>query len=315
MLTVKSLFLDNRDSLGINSIVENRGLDRKIESHRTQKTALGITGLYLYVHSNRVQIFGNSEIAYLNQTSKTEQFLNITKLFQNRTIPCIVLTHNLSFSEVVEELAKQYQIPLITTSFTTEHFIDVITELLFEKFAPETNIHGTLVDVYGIGLLLIGKSGIGKSEIALELIKRGHRFVSDDVVKIRKIGPVNLYGFAPEIIKHYLEIRGLGVLNIKDLFGIVSVRNRKKIELVIELADWDPKENYDRIGLDDQFYTVLELSIPYLKLPLRQGRDIATIVEIAARNQLAKQQGVHSAKTFHERLIAQIEENSLNSEF
>jgi len=206
-------------------------------------------------------------------------------------------------------LAKKYNIVLIRTSLDSERLIDIIVQDLRELFAQELTIHGSLVDVHGVGLLILGKSGIGKSETTLELVERGHRFVADDIIKVKYSGGDFIYGYSPDILKHHIEIRGIGLINIRALFGIVSVRERKKIEMVIELVEWDKHENYDRIGIRKHYYSLFHAKLPYLKLPLRQGRDIATIIEIAVRNHLAKIQGFDAAKEFNEKLLRQISKN------
>ncbi len=311
-ISVKQIFLEFKEQLSITDIIENNGIENIIQSYRIQKTALGITGLTKFVHNGRIQIFGNSEVSYINQLTHDEQIRNLEKLFQEVKIPCIVLTNNLYYPESVKFLANKYNITLIRTDYKTDSFIDIITEFLYDEFSPETSIYGTLLDVYGIGLLLIGKSGIGKSETALELIKRGHRFVVDDIVKVKKVSHNTIYGYTKDIIRNYLEIRGLGVINIKDLFGVTSIKSKKKIELIVELVDWSLQDNYDRIGIEDHFYHILDIPIPYLKLPLRQGRDIATIVEVSARNELAKLQGFNGARSFHKKLIEEISKNEKN---
>jgi HPr kinase/phosphorylase len=248
------------------------------------------------------------EISYLNRNiNSVERALRT--IFKTRIIPVIISTSSLKFPDIVKKLAKEYKIPLLTTSLQSDRFMDIITHVLRDVFAQELTIHGSLIDVHGVGLLLLGKSGIGKSETTLELVERGHRFVADDIIKVKYSGGNFVYGYSPEILKHHLEIRGVGLINIRALFGIVAVRDRKKIEMVIELVDWDKSENYDRIGIRKHYYTLFHAKLPYLRLPLRQGRDIATIIEIAVRNQLAKLQGFDAAKEFNEKLLDKISQN------
>jgi HPr kinase/phosphorylase len=183
-----------------------------------------------------------------------------------------------------------------------------VTRFLQAKLSPSTSIHGVLLDILGVGVLLLGKSGIGKSEAALDLVVRGHRLVADDIVNIRRIGPDLVYGSGSGIIRHHMEIRGLGIINIQDLFGIAAIREVKKIELVIELSDWDQDAEYDRLGIDDEVYAILGEELPHLRVPVRPGRNVATIIEVAARNQLLKLMGHHSAREFQERLNQAIAE-------
>jgi HPr kinase/phosphorylase len=192
-------------------------------------------------------------------------------------------------------------VPLLVSGLASAEFITRVTAVLGDSLSPSTSIHGVLLDVLGIGILLLGKSGIGKSEAALDLVVRGHRLVADDIVNIRRRGD-NVLGAGAGIIKHHMEIRGLGIINIKDLFGISAVRDAKKIELVVELCEWDASAEYDRLGLDDQVHVILDVKIPMLSIPVRPGRNISSIIEVAARNQLLKVQGHHSAREFQERL-------------
>lgn len=309
MITINDFLKKYKEDLSITSVFENNALENQIKTYNIQKTALALTkGMANSVYNHRIQIFGRMEFSYLIKNIDTIE-KNIKEIFETRIIPVIILTNSLEFPDVVKKLALEYNVVLIVTDLETERFIDIITHILRDIFAKELTLHGSLIDVHGVGLLLLGKSGIGKSETALELVERGHRFVADDVIKVKYSGGDFVYGYAPEILKHHLEIRGVGLINIRALFGIVSVRDRKKIEMVIELVDWDKTENYDRIGIRKHYYTLLHAKLPYLKLPLRQGRDIATIIEIAVRNQLAKLQGFDAAQEFNDKLLAQISKN------
>ena len=309
MVTINSFLEKYKENLSIISIENNNSLDHEIKTYNIQKTALGLTdGMLDGIHNNRIQIFGRMEFNYLlNNIDSTERI--IENIFKTKTIPAIILTHSLEYPKVIRVLAKKYNIVLIRTSLDSERLIDIIVQDLRELFAQELTIHGSLVDVHGVGLLILGKSGIGKSETTLELVERGHRFVADDIIKVKYSGGDFIYGYSPDILKHHIEIRGIGLINIRALFGIVSVRERKKIEMVIELVEWDKNENYDRIGIRKHYYSLFHAKLPYLKLPLRQGRDIATIIEIAVRNHLAKIQGFDAAKEFNEKLLRQISKN------
>jgi HPr kinase/phosphorylase len=191
---------------------------------------------------------------------------------------------------------------VLRTSHLSSQFIEAVQTYLEDVLSPSTSMHGVLLDVFGVGILLLGKSGIGKSEIALDLIMRGHRLVADDIVDVKRPSPEAVFGMGSEIIKHHMEIRGLGIINIKDLFGVAAIRERKKIEIVLELVEWDPTVEYDRLGVEDRKYRVLDVEIPMLVVPVRPGRNMTTIIEVAARNHLLKQQGHHSAREFQERL-------------
>jgi HPr kinase/phosphorylase len=212
-----------------------------------------------------------------------------------------------AFQEMLQ-LADDRGVALMVSPLMSSVFIDRITKYLEDQLSPTTSIHGVLMDVLGVGILLLGKSGIGKSEAALDLVMRGHRLVADDIVDIRKRPPDMVFGSGSEIIKHHMEIRGLGIINIKDLFGIAAVRDTKKIELVIELVEWREDEEYDRLGVEDITLSILDIEIPKLRIPVRPGRPTTSIIEVAARNQLLKIQGHHSAQEFQDRLNRAIAE-------
>jgi HPr kinase/phosphorylase len=214
----------------------------------------------------------------------------------------IVITRGLEPPDELIEACDAQRVPLAVTPLVSAAFIGQITKFLQEHLSPTTTVHGVLLEVLGQGVLLLGKSGIGKSEAALDLIVRGYRLVADDVVNIRRIGPNLLFGSGSKVIRHHMEIRGLGIINIKDLFGIASVRQEQRIDLVIELCEWQEGEEYDRIGVDEEDYSVLGEELPILRIPVRPGRNLATIIEVAARNQRLKSMGVHSARDFRDRL-------------
>ena len=200
------------------------------------------------------------------------------------------------------EETEQRNIPLLRSHHQSSVFISLVTKFLEERLLPTTTVHGVLVDVLGVGVLLMGKSGVGKSECALDLILRGHRLVADDVVKVRLKLPAVLFGEGMDLLHHHMEIRGLGIPNIKHLFGVSSIRERKKIDLVVELVEWEKDREYDRLGIDDQSYELLGVNVPITQIPVRPGRNITTIVEVAARNQLLKEMGYHSAREFQDLL-------------
>jgi HPr kinase/phosphorylase len=238
---------------------------------------------------------------------------NVSKLCR-LPISCFIVTKGLTPHEVLLNEAEKAGIPLLVTSHQSSTFISLITKFLEERLLPTTHVHGVLVDVLGVGVLLLGKSGIGKSECALELVLRGHRLVADDVVSIKKKMPGALVGQAAQQIQHHMEIRGLGILNIKDLFGVAAIREKKIIDIVLELVEWDPEVEYDRLGLDDQVYSILGVDLPHLKVPVRPGRDLASIIQVAARNFLLKWMGYHSAREFQEKLLSRMEIRPLGDE-
>ena len=221
-------------------------------------------------------------------------------------IACIIITRNAEIPKPLLAMCRERGIPLMRTRLVTSTFVNRATRFLEESLAATTCTHGVMMDIFGVGVLLVGKSGIGKSECALDLVLRGHRLVADDIVNVRKRPPSTLYGTGSEIIKYHMEIRGIGIINIRDLFGISAVRDRKVIEVVIELMEWNPDIEYDRLGLEEHRHTILDVSIPLMQIPVRPGRNLSAIIEVATRNHLLKVGGYHSAREFQEKLSAEI---------
>jgi HPr kinase/phosphorylase len=290
-----------------------RGLSNRIFSSRIQKPGLALTGYTEHLHPDRLQVLGNTEISYLRQLSEPRAAVAIGKLC-SFPISCFIITKGLEPPGFLKMETEKAGIPLLVTSHQSSTFISLITKFLEERLLPTSHIHGVLVDVLGVGVLLLGKSGIGKSECALDLVIRGHRLVADDIIRIKKKMPAALVGQAGEAIQHHMEIRGLGIINVKDLYGVSSIREKKIIHLVLELIEWDPAQEYDRLGIDDQVYTILGVDLPHLKIPVRPGRNLTSIIEVAARNFLLKGMGYHSAREFHEKLLARMDVRPLGDE-
>jgi HPr kinase/phosphorylase len=221
-------------------------------------------------------------------------------------IACIIITRNADAPKELTDMCMKNNIPLMRTKLLTSTFVNRATRFLEESLADSTCMHGVLMDIFGVGILLVGKSGIGKSECALDLVLRGHRLVADDIVNIRKRPPSTLYATGSEIIKHHMEIRGIGIINIRDLFGISAVSDRPVIEIVTELAEWNPDIEYDRLGLEDHRYSILDVNLHFIQIPVRPGRNLSAIIEVATRNHLLKLGGYHSAREFQERLSLEI---------
>lgn len=308
-IKVERLLEKNEYGLDLQLVTGAAGLSRLISSSRIQKPGLALTGFTEHLHEQRVQVFGNTEVSYLRTLPEARQREVLMHLFQ-ADLACVVVTKDLAVPPVLEACCAACNLALMKTSQLSSTFIVQVQAFLEEALTAYASMHGVLVDVFGVGILLLGKSGIGKSEIALDLVMRGHRLVADDVVDVarRKTGVV--YGAGNPIIQHHMEIRGLGIINIKDLFGVASVRERKKIELVVELVEWDPHHEYDRLGVEERKFTVLDVEVPLLVVPVRPGRNMTTIVEVAARNHLLKLQGHHSAREFAERLNQAIQEGA-----
>lgn len=299
--------------LELRVVAGDRGLDRRIAVPRIQKPGLALTGWPEQLHDERLLVLGGTEIEYLSAAAPEVRTLGVATMLASSPAAVVVCRGLVPPDELVRG-CDEAGVPLCVSALVTSELIVRVTGWLQEQMAPATSIHGVLLDVLGIGILLLGKSGIGKSETALDLVVRGHRLVADDIVHIRqKAGFV--FGSGSGIIRHHMEIRGLGIINIKDLFGIAAVRETKKLELVVELVEWTESEEYDRLGLDERPYNVLDVAVPMVRLPVRPGRNIATIIEVAARNQLLKLQGHNSAKEFQERLNRAIAEARPQSGF
>ena len=285
------------------------GLSRLVTSPHIQKTGLALAGFDQFLRPGRVLIFGESEVRYLEgmpQASRREAASRVL----SRDIPCVVVTGGLTPpTELVEE-ATRASVPLIHTSLPTPTAIAKITARLESHLAVRGMVHGVLMDVLGLGVLVVGDSGIGKSECALDLIVRGHRLVADDTVELRRRGETVVLGSCPELTRYHMEIRGLGVINIRDLFGVAATRSSKRVELVVQLERWDPLREYDRLGLDEERFDVLGVSVPMIRMPVAPGRNLAILVEVAARNQLLRVRGHHAARELAERLARELERSA-----
>ena len=260
----------------------------------------------------KIQVLGNTEIAYLDSLSKRERLIAIQRLVEF-DIPCIIITNKNSVYKELLDLGEKRAIPIFRTPINTTQFVRKIGDYLDEKFAPLITKHGTLVDIYGIGVLLAGRSGIGKSEVALDLIERGHRLVADDMVIISRRSEDVLIGSGNEVIRHYIEIRGLGVIDIKSMFGIRSIRQQKRIEVEVLLEDWDSKKEYERLGIKENYTEILDVKIPQVHLQIYPGKNITVIVETIALNTLLKIFGIHPAKEFDRRLLSKLRNKKIEN--
>lgn len=270
------------------------------------RPALQLAGFFDHFDNERVQIIGRVEAAYMKQMSEEDKKERYDKLL-SYNIPCIIYCRNEVPDEEMIEAARKYKIPLLQAGQVTSSFEAEIIRWMKVQLAPSISIHGVLVDVYGEGVLITGESGIGKSEAALELIKRGHRLVTDDVVEIRKVSDETLIGTAPEITRHFIELRGIGIIDVKTLFGVESVKETQAIDMVIHLEDWDKDKEYDRFGLEEEYTEILGNKIVCHNLPIRPGRNLAVIVESAAVNWRQKKMGYNAAKELYNRV-----QNSIN---
>ncbi len=308
-ILVKEMLDSKKEALDLSLIAGQDGLKNKIRAAHIQKPGLALVGYNKHIVSHRIQVFGKTEIGYLSQQDENESRLVLEKFF-NKRICCCIVTANQEAHPLLLEFSKKTQTPLLLTSMVSLEFISRITRFLAYRFARRTTMHGVLVDVFGAGVLILGKSAIGKSECALDLVLRGHRLVADDVVELRRISQESVNGRSSEVTKNHMEIRGLGIINIKEMFGIGAVRDRKKVHMVVKLVEWSDAMDYDRIGLDDQVYQILGVELPLATIPVRPGRNLTAIIEVAARNHLLKLEGFHAAQSFQQQLLSRMETDS-----
>jgi HPr kinase/phosphorylase len=284
------------------------GLKRTIEVADLCRPGLEMAGYFEYHPEDRVQILGKTELAFFERLPEAERKDRMKRLCLDET-PCIVITRGLDVPMELVEASDANGIAVMRSNVNTTMLAGQITDFLEHKLAPSTTIHGVLVDVYGIGMLISGSSGIGKSETALELVKRGHRLIADDAVEIRQTAENVLIGNAPELIKHLLEIRGVGIINVMTLFGAGAVRNNTKINVVIKLETWQQDKQYDRLGLDEETTRIIETDVPLVTIPVRPGRNLAVIIEVAAMNYRLKRMGFNAALQFTNKLTETINED------
>lgn len=272
---------------------------------QVNRPGLQLAGFYDAFNYDRIQIIGSMEYAYMEKMEKDHGIGVINRLLEYK-IPCLVFSRNLPVNEQMRQLAVEHGIPIFQTSKTTSDFMGEVIRWLKVELAPRISIHGVLVDVYGEGILITGESGIGKSETALELIKRGHRLVSDDVVEIKKVSDDTLIGSAPDITRHFIELRGIGIVDVKSLFGVQSVKHTQSIDLVIRLEEWDRTREYDRMGLEDKYTEFLGNKVVCHDLPIRPGRNLAIICESAAVNYRQKKMGYNAAQELYNRVTSNL---------
>jgi HPr kinase/phosphorylase len=308
-ITVEYLMKVHSD-LELKLIAGSAGLQNKISNSEINRPGLSLTGFFDFFAHDRIQIFGRGEWAYLNSLSE-ERILDITEKFFQYQLNCIIFTHGHIPHPAFIKKSEEKSVPLFHVNMTTHKFITLISDILNRALAPRTVRHGVMIEVFGIGILMIGKSGVGKSETALELIERGHRLVADDMVEIRRYSESYLVGSCSDLLKHHMEIRGLGIINIQEIFGVGSVRDTKLLELVIMIEESNNDTYYDRTGIEEEYETILGVDIPYLKIPVKPGRNIPIIIETAAMNQRLKSKGSHTAKMFNDKLNSLLNKKEL----
>ncbi len=306
-LSVQELEQNREHHLELTLMAGRKGLKKKITHSQVQKMGLALTGFVQFINPERLQVIGNTEMAYF-KTLTPEMQEKVIHQICSMPLSCLVITRGLEIPELLLRDANEEEIPLFRTNLRSFDFIERVTKFLEEKLASTSSVHGVLMDVYGVGVLILGKSGIGKSECALDLILRGHRLVADDMVHIQKRSPSSVIGSGFEVIQHHMEIRGLGIINIRSLFGVEAIREKKKIELVLELMEWDTHREYDRLGFEEEKFPILGVELPMLRIPVTPARNLTTIIEVAVRNHLLKGMGYDSALEFEKKLLRKMEE-------
>ncbi len=308
-LTVGALYNAMQRPLALEIVNGTYSFRKVIKEGELHRPGLALSGFIKVFTYDRVQILGNTELRFLEDMTAEER-LRALKPVLNFDMPCLITTDNNQAPPELVELANKRGVSIFRSPKNTSTVTHVLGEFLDEKFAPKITVHGSLVDVYGIGVLFTGRSGIGKSEITLDLVERGHRLVADDVVVISRKTAGILLGQGTELLQHHMEIRGLGIIDVRSMFGIRAVRAQKRIEVEVHLEEWDNKVDYERVGLVEQPTQILEVDIPYVRLPIFPGKNITVIAEVIALNQLLKIAGTHPAREFNERLVRKIQEKT-----
>jgi HPr kinase/phosphorylase len=306
-ITVATLLRDLADSrvLDLELLAGTHGLERRIIHPHPQKIGLALAGFDAYLRGGRVVVFGEGEVRHLETLTPAGRTAVLQRLF-SRTLPCVLVTGGLLPPPEALAESEQAGVPLLRTRATTADAMPRLSSVLETYLAARGIVHGVLMDIFGLGLLMVGESGIGKSECALDLVVRGHRLVADDTVELWCRAQAVVIGTCPELTRYHMEIRGLGLLNVQDLFGVASTRSSKRVELVVQIERWEHGREYDRLGLDDEFYDCLGVRIPMIRMPVAPGRNVAMLVEVAARNQLLRSRGHHAARRLVDRLDAQL---------
>lgn len=295
------------DDFQLEKLYESKNYDKvMIERSDVNRPALQIIGFFDYFDNKRIQILGKVELTYLEQFGYEKRYSLLEQLFSSG-IPAIIITRSLQVGPEVFELAEKYDLTVLRTEDSTSNMMSALISYLNVQIAPRITRHGVLVEVYGEGILIMGDSGVGKSEAAIELLKRGHRLVADDAVEIKRVSNKTLVGSAPDIIRHFVELRGIGVIDVKEIFGIGAVKDTESIDLIIHLEQWVEGRQYDRLGMVEEYTNVMGINIPSMTVPVKIGRNIAVIIEVAAMNNRQKRMGYNAAQELNNRLMKNME--------
>lgn len=295
------------DILHLRIITGERTLQKAISTYDINRPGLTLAGDYDFFDYEKIQVFGRGEYHYLVKMINNHELESIERFF-SYPVSCCIFSHGNEPPPLFLDMAEQAEVPILVSSLPTNTMNTRLTKILEDAFAPRTSVHGVLVEVFGVGIQIVGKSGVGKSECALELVERGHRLVADDVVDIRSISDTLLIGSGAKLIRYHMEIRGLGIINIKQLFGVGAIRDKKQIQLVVSLEEWDSKKEYDRLGMEESVYTILGVEVPLLTIPVKPGRNIPILIETAAMNFRLAKLGFNTAKEFNNELMHRIEQ-------
>ena len=300
-ITVQNLIEHAGGDLKLDLIAGEEGLNRQIISAESNRPGLALCGYYEYFGSDRVQIFGKGEVAYLQNLSYSNRF-EVLSLFFSYTIPCLVFVSDLCVPEVIKTLAEQHQVPILSTPLSSTIFTVRLLQFLEDELGAVDCVHGNLVDVFGIGVLVLGKSGIGKSECSLELIQKGHRLIADDSVLLKQVAGPRILGTRSKLFKHYIEVRGLGIIDVVSSFGVTAIGDQKQVELVVCLEEWDENQGYDRTGFSNESYAFHEAKVNQVTIPVAPGRNISNLIETAVANLLSQKFGIDAPKNLNNEL-------------
>ena len=314
VVTVEKMFKERKEVFDLTLLTNENGLKRRILNNEIHRPGLALAGFTERFANKRTQVLGETEMTFISGRDQDGRRRVIENIFKFE-LPCIIITKGINSPPELLEKANQRGVPVFSTRLSTTEFINRLSVYLDALFAPHTTIHGTLVDVYGVGLLYMGKSGVGKSECALDLVERGHRLVADDMIQIIKKAPEVIVGTGSELLGHHMEVRGIGIIDIEKLFGIRAIRMQKRIEVQVNLVYWDDQIEFERLGIEDKYTTILGVEIPVIMLPVSPGKNITVISEVIAMNHMLKVYGQDSAKEFSKRLSEEIYRRKVMDEY
>jgi HPr kinase/phosphorylase len=302
MYSVETLYQEQKKNLELHLIAGEKGLKRSIKRAEAQRPGLGLTGLLKGFVFSRIMIVSKQEVGYLRNLDQKDREKRLKSVLKPVT-PAVILSAGARTPKELISICEDNKIPLFQSGLKATNLLSKVTFLLADELSPNATLHGTLVEVFGVGLLIQGKSSVGKSEAALGLVERGHRLISDDVVRVKKKEGSSLLGYGPELTRHFMEIRGIGIINVAHLYGAVCIRKDKRIDIIVKLEPWDEEHFYDRVGLEDKFVDIIGVNVPHHVLPVKPGRDVVLLLETIALNHRLKSTGYNSAKEFNDKLL------------